>query len=202
MPEIFHDLPVRELDDDEAVGLLEELVEKALPGAAEDDRTTFGLMCALGVGDLRAAGVEYAGICVIAVDGVPCTATVSVTLVDSPDSLGVPGAVREISSGLRRTAADEVSELELPCGSAVLCIGRRESEFPAELTDSSESFTFPTTYIRVWVPLPNGTTVVTEMGTATMTGWDAFSTMFGNIVSSIRLFRADGTPLITSRART
>jgi hypothetical protein len=37
-----------------------------------------------------------------------------------------------------------------------------------------------------------------EMGTPTMEGWGLFSTMFGNTVSSIRLYNANGSALITS----
>ncbi|WP_405931352.1 hypothetical protein [Streptomyces sp. NBC_00827] len=198
MPEIFHDLPIHERDDDEAVRLLEELVDKALQGAEYQDKTAFGVMCALGLGDLVAAGVEYAGVCVTAVGDTPCSATVSVTLVDSPDVEGVAGATREIASSLRRIEAGEVSEIELPCGLAVSCIGTRQEKLPGELTESDESLTFSTAYIRVYVSLPNGTTVVVEMATPNTAAWDLFSTMFGNTVSSIRLFNADGSPLITS----
>ncbi|WP_371599094.1 hypothetical protein [Streptomyces sp. NBC_00564] len=201
MPEIYYDLPIHEADDDEAIRLLEELVDKALPGAGEDEKTQFGVVCALGFDDLLAAGAEYAAIGVTAVDETPCTATVFAALVDSPEvDGGVPGAVREISSSLRRLDAGEVSRIELPCGPAVSYIGARESQFTGELTESGEGFTFPTSFIRVYVPFPNGTTMIMEMSTPTAAGWDTFSTMFGNTVSSIRLFNADGSPLITSGA--
>lgn len=201
MPEIFHDLPIHETDDDEAIRLLEELAEKALPGAGEEDKTRFGVFCALGFDDLLAAGAEYAAICVTAVGETPCTATVFASLVDSPEvDGGVARAVKEISSSLRRVDAGEVSEIELPCGPAVSYIGSREAQLTGELTESGEKLTFPTSYIRVYVPLPNGTTLVMEMATPTEVGWDTFSTMFGNTVSSVRLFAADGTPMITSEA--
>jgi hypothetical protein len=199
MPEIFYDLPIHEKDDDEAIRRLEELTDKALPGAGEDDKTRFGVICALGFDDLLAAGAEYAAICVTAVDETPCTATVYASLVDSPEAKGgVAGVVKEISSSLRRINAGEVSEIELPCGVAVSYIGSRESKVIGELTESGENLTFPTSYIRVYVPLPNGTTLVMELSTPTGAGWDAFSMMFGNTVSSIRLFTADGSPVITS----
>ncbi|WP_409470348.1 hypothetical protein [Streptomyces sp. HC307] len=198
MPEVFHDIPIHEEDDDKAVELLGELADKVLPGAPEEEKTKFAVMCALGVDDLLAAGAEFAGICLTAVDGNPCTATVFVSLVDSPEVEGVPAAVKAIWASLRRIEVGEVSRIQLPCGPAVSCIGTRESKLTGDLTESGEALVFPTAYIRVYVPLPNGTTVVTEMGTPTMDGWDVFSTMFGNIVSSIRLFEADGTPLVTS----
>ncbi|MFB7247698.1 hypothetical protein CW362_05890 [Streptomyces populi] len=198
VPEVFHDLPLQETDDDEAVRLLEELVENALPGAAEDERTRFGLICALGVDDLRATGTEYAAVCLTAVDDTVCSATMSATLVDSPDARGVRGAVEAIASSLAGIEVAEVSEIELPCGPGVSCIGTRQEKLPASLTEAGENLGFPVAYIRVYVPLPNDTTVVMEMSTPTMTGWDAFSTMFGNVVSSIRLFNADGSALITS----
>ncbi|BET48414.1 hypothetical protein ACIQVF_34025 [Streptomyces tendae] len=202
MPEIFHDIPIQETDDDEAVRLLGELVEKALPGAGQEAQTALAVTCALGVDDLLAAGAQYAGLCVTAVDDTPCTATVYAALVDSPEASDVGDAVKSIAADLRKFGDAEVSEIELPCGSAVSYIGSREDKLVAELTDSGEELTFPNWYIRVYVPLPNGTSLMMEMSTPTMAGWDVFSTMFGNTVSSIRLFRADGTPLITSAAAT
>ncbi|MFF4760602.1 hypothetical protein [Streptomyces sp. NPDC001292] len=198
VPEIFHDLPVRETDDEKAVELLEELVERCLPGVGEDGKTQFGVMCALCVDALLAAGAEYAAICVTAVDEVPCTATFYASLLDSSDAGNVQGMLKAFVSALRRTGMDEVAEIELPCGAAVSCIGTREESIPGDLMESGESLTYPTSYIRVYVPLPNGTSLVMEMATPTMAGWDIFSTIFGNLVSSIRLFHADGSPLITS----
>ncbi|MFE9311320.1 hypothetical protein ACFYM5_27255 [Streptomyces sp. NPDC006706] len=198
VPEIFRDLPVREADAERAVDLLEELVEKCLPGVGEEGKTQFGVMCALCVDALLAAGAEYAAICVSAVDEMPCTATVYASLIDGPDAGNIRGMVEAIMSDLRRTGMDEVSEIELPCGAAVSCIGTREEHIPGELVESGEGLTYPTSYIRIYVPLPNGATLVMEMATPTTAGWDIFSTIFGNVVSSIRLFHADGSPLITS----
>ncbi|MCX2927356.1 hypothetical protein [Streptomyces sp. NEAU-W12] len=202
MPEIFHDIPIHAADDDEAVRLLGELVEKALPGAGEEAQTALAVMCALGVDELLAAGAEYAGICVTAIDEAPCTATVFAALLDSPEAADASDAAKAITASLRRLDDGEVSRIELPCGSAVSYIGTRDEKVIGELTDSGEGFTFPTSYIRVYVPLPHGTTLLMEMSTPTMPGWEMFSTMFGNIVSSIRLFHTDGSPLITSVAGT
>ncbi|MFF4401405.1 hypothetical protein [Streptomyces sp. NPDC001480] len=200
MPEVFHDLPIHETDD-EAVRLLDELADKALPEAGEDDKTRLGLVCALTVGDLQAMGAGYASICLTAVEGAPCTATVLVSLINSPEvEGGVRSAAKAIASSLRRAGAGEIAEVELPCGWAVSCIGARDAQLAGDLTETGESLTFPTWYVRVYVPLPNGTTVTMEMATPTPAGWEAFSTMFGNTVSSIRLFHADGSPLITSEA--
>jgi hypothetical protein len=198
MPELFYDLPLHEKDDDEAIRLMEELVDKALSGASEDDKTRFAVICALGFDELHAAGAEYAALGVIAVENAPCTATVFATLVDAPDVDGIPAQVKALAHSLRQADTNEVSELELPCGAAVSCIGTRESKLIGDLIETGESIVFPTWFIRVYVPLPNGTIVVMELSTPTLVGWDTFSTMFGNVVSSIRLFTADGSPLITS----
>jgi hypothetical protein len=201
VPEIFHDIPIQEEDDDRAVQLLGELAEKALPGAPQEEQTKLAVMCALSVDGLSAAGAEYAAICVTAVENVPCTATLFVSLADGPDTDGVRNTVNKILSSLGGVGVGEISLIELPCGPAVSCIGIREEKLVGELTESGEGFAFPTAYIRVYVPLPNGTVVVMEMSTPSMDGWDVFSTMFGNVVSSIRLFNADGSPLITSEVR-
>ncbi|MFD5218398.1 hypothetical protein [Streptomyces tendae] len=198
LPEIFHEMPVNVQDDDTAVQLLEELADKALPGADYDEKTKFAVMCALAVGDLPAVGVEYAAVCLTVSDEIPCIATFFVSLMNSPEAVGATTLVKEISSGLRLAKMGDVSVIELPCGAAVACIGNRDAEISGELLDGEEGVTLPTSYIQVYVPLPNETTVLMEISTPTMPGWEVFSTMFGNIVSSIRLFKADGSPLITS----
>lgn len=198
MPENFHDIPIDATDDEDAVHRLGELVEKALPGAGEEAQTALAVTCALGVDELLAAGAEYAGICVTAVDGAACTATVFASLIDSPESDSLRGTVKVIAAELRRLGEGEVSRIELPCGWAVSHVGSRDVKVLGELTETGEDFIFSTPFIRVYVPLPNGSTLVMEMSTPTTPGWDMFSTIFGNIVSSIRLFRVDGTPLITS----
>ncbi|MER6677112.1 hypothetical protein [Streptomyces sp. NPDC000983] len=198
MPELFHDLPIDAGDDDETIRRLEELAAAALPGAGEEDRTRFAMICALGFDELRAFGAEYAAIGVIAVENTPCTGTVFATLMDSPDCDGISAQVKAIVSSLREMSNHEVSELELPCGAAVSHIGTRDQRLVGDFTETGEDLLFSTSFIRVYVPLPNGTTLTMELSTPTMVGWDTFSTMFGNIVSSIRLFSAEGTPLITS----
>ncbi|MFE6162680.1 hypothetical protein ACFQ7F_27615 [Streptomyces sp. NPDC056486] len=195
MPEIFHDLPLHEEDEDEGARLLEELAAKALPGAEDEDLLKLAVICALGIDDLLDAGAEYAAIAVGAVGDDPCSATVFASLIDSPEDEDAD-ALAAIASSLRRADAGEVTEIVLPCGPAVSCVGTRIDKVTGELTESPDGIRIPTSFIRVHVPLPNGTTLVMELGTPTQVGWDEFSTMFGNIVSSIRLYEADGEPLI------
>ncbi|MFF1696707.1 hypothetical protein ACFVXC_24370 [Streptomyces sp. NPDC058257] len=195
MPEIFHDIPLHTEDEDEAVRLLEELAQKALPGAEVEDWLKLAVVVALGMDDLLASGAEYAGLCVSAVGEAPCSATVYAALTDSPEG-DDRDPIAAIASSLRREDAGEVTEIQLPCGPAVSCVGTRDDKVTGELTEDPQGLTLPTSFIRVYVPLPNDTTLVMEMSTPTPAGWDPFATMFGNIVSSIRLFEADGEPLI------
>ncbi|GGV31130.1 hypothetical protein GCM10010277_14590 [Streptomyces longisporoflavus] len=195
MPEIFHDIPIHVEDEDEAVRLIEELAQKALPGTEVEEWLKFAVICALGMDDLLAAGAEFAAVCVGAVDETPCTATVYAALTDSPEG-DDQDPIAAIASSLRREDMGEVTEIQLPCGPAVSCTGTREDKVTGELTEDPQGLALPTSFIRVYVPLPNGTTLVMEMSTPTPAGWDPFATMFGNIVSSIRLFEADGEPLI------
>lgn len=195
MPEIFHDIPLHEEDEDEAVRLIEELAQKALPGAEVEDWLKLAVVVALGMDDLLASGAEYASIGVSAVGEEPCTATVYAALTDSPEG-DDRDPIAAIASSLRREDVGEVTEIQLPCGPAVSCVGTRDEKVTGELTEDPRGLTLPTSFIRVYVPLPNDTTLVMEMSTPTPAGWDPFATMFGNIVSSIRLYEADGEPLI------
>ncbi|MEU9209054.1 hypothetical protein AB0D27_14145 [Streptomyces sp. NPDC048415] len=182
-------------DLDTTAEQLMELALGALPEADFEVQLQWAVMCAAHYDSFVEAGVQYAGFVLTEVDGARCTATVTVSMIDL-DSRAGSNAVGFIGSSMRHLGIGQVSEIQLPCGPAVSCIGNRKGSLDGSLTASGKDETVWTSFIQVQVPLTNGTALVLEMGTPTPDGWDVFSAMFAGVVKSLRLFDADGEPLV------
>ncbi|PTH88296.1 hypothetical protein C9J60_15765 [Streptomyces sp. A244] len=195
MPEGFLELPF-EADDLEELGKqLLELAEQALPGADEEVQVQYATMCVAHYDEFIEAGVQYAGFVTTEVDGVRCTATVNVSLLDLDERAG-SSPVGFIATTMRHLELGQVGEVQLPCGPAVTCVGNRSSSIDGSLTQSGQDESIWTSFIQVQIPLANGTVLMLEMGTPTVEGWDVFSAMFAGIVKSVRFFDNDGAPLV------
>ncbi|MGW0628163.1 hypothetical protein [Streptomyces sp. NPDC002758] len=195
MPEGFLELPFEADDLDELADKLVELSKQALPGADEEVQLQWAAMCAAHYDEFIEAGVQYAGIVTTEVDGVRCTATVNVSLMDLDERVGSDPA-GFIASTMRHLELGQIGEVQLPCGPAVTCVGNRSASVDGSLTQSGQDEPFWTSFIQVQVPLNNGTVLLLEMGTPTVAGWDVFSSMFAGIVKSVRFFDAQGAPLV------
>ncbi|MEV5757610.1 hypothetical protein AB0L61_12690 [Streptomyces tendae] len=195
MPEGFLELPFEADDLDELAERIVELARRALPGADEGVHRQWAAMCAANYDDFIEAGVQYAGFVTTEVDGVRCTATVNVSIMDLDDRAG-SNPTGFIASTLRHLELGQIEEVALPCGPAVLCVGNRSADVDGSLTQSGRPEPIWTSFIRVHVPLVNGTVLVLEMGTPTVEGWDVFSAMFAGVTKSVRLFDDHGAPLV------
>ncbi|MDG9708054.1 hypothetical protein [Streptomyces sp. DH10] len=195
MPEGFLELPF-EADDLEELGeQLVELAKQALPGADEEVQVQYAAMCVAHYDEFIEAGVQYAGFVTTEVDGVRCTATVNVSLLDLDERAG-SNPVGFIATTMRHLELGQIGEVQLPCGPAVTCVGNRPSSVDGSLTQSGQDESIWTSFIQVQIPLTNGTVLLLEMGTPTVEGWDVFSSMFAGIVKSVRFFDSDGAPLV------
>ncbi|WDV53689.1 hypothetical protein PV963_26680 [Streptomyces coeruleorubidus] len=195
MPEGFLELPF-EADDLEELGKqLLELAKQALPGADEEVQVQYAAMCVAHYDEFIEAGVQYAGFVTTEVDGVRCTATVNVSLLDLDERAG-SNPVGFIATTMRHLELGQIGEVQLPCGPAVTCVGNRSSSIDGSLTQSGQDESIWTSFIQVQIPLTNGTVLLLEMGTSTVEGWDVFSAMFAGIVKSVRFFDSDGAPLV------
>ncbi|MGC0205480.1 hypothetical protein [Streptomyces levis] len=195
MPEGFLELPFEAEDLDELAGQLLELAKHALPGATEDVQAQYAAMCAAHYDEFIEAGVQYAGFVTTKVDDVRCTATVYVSLLDLDGRAG-DNPAGFIATTMQNLELGQIEEVKLPCGPAVTCVGNRPTNIDGSLTQSGQNESIWTSFIQVQIPLTNGTVLVLEMGTPTVEGWDVFSSMFAGIVKSVRLFDADGAPLV------
>ncbi|MGX1155363.1 hypothetical protein RKD39_002941 [Streptomyces albogriseolus] len=195
MPEGFFELPFEADDLDELADQLVALAKQALPGADEEVQLQYAAMCAAHYDEFIEAGVQYAGFVNTEVDGVRCTATVNVSLMDLDERAGRNPA-GFLATTMRHLGLGQVDEVQLPCGPAVTCVGNRASNVDGVLTQSGQDEQIWTSFIQVQIPLSNGTVLVLEMGTPTVEGWDVFSAMFAGIVKSVRLFDDSGGPLV------
>ncbi|MEV0257660.1 hypothetical protein AB0H82_25805 [Streptomyces sp. NPDC050732] len=195
MPEGFLELPFEADDLDELIHKLLELARRALPGGSEEVQQEWAAMCGAHYDEFVEAGIQYAGFVVTEVDGVRCTATVNVSLLDLDEQAGAKPA-GFIATTLRHLEIGQVDEVQLPCGPAVTCIGTRQADVDGSLTESGKDEAIWTSFIQVQIPLSNQTVLVLEMGTPTAEGWDTFSAMFAGVVKSVRFFDEQGSPLV------
>lgn len=195
MPEGFFEIPMDAEDLDQTAEQLVELAVKVMPDADFDVQLQWAVMIAAQYDSFVEAGVQYAGFCMTEVDGTRCTATVSVSMTDL-DSRAGANPVGFLGSTMRHLGIGQVSEIELPCGPAVSCIGTRKASLDGSLTASGQAEPVLTSFIQVQIPLNNGTILVMEMGTPTPEGWNVFSSMFAGVVKSVRLFNEAGKPVV------
>lgn len=199
MPEGFFELPFEAEDLDDLAEKLVELGQEVLPNTNAEIQVQWAAMMAASYDDFAEAGVQYAGFVITEVEGVRCTSTVTVSLMEldagGGGSLGsIP--VSELARALRALDSGTVTEVALPCGPAVSCVGTRKAMVDGALTGSGVAEPVYTSFIQVQVPLTNGLVVVLEMGTPTPEGWDVFSSMFAGVVKSLRFFDSDSTLLV------
>ncbi|MFF2845668.1 hypothetical protein ACFVT5_04980 [Streptomyces sp. NPDC058001] len=194
MPEGFFELPLDVETIEELGDQLLDLAARVLSEADFELQAQWAAMCAASYDFLVDAGVQYAGFVITEVDEVRCTANVQISLMDLPPQ-AAPDPVGILASALRDLDTGEVTEVRLPCGPAVTCVGARQATVDGSLSESGSDEPFWTSFIQVQVPLPNATVVVLEMTTPTQEGWDVFSSMFAGIVKSLRLYDVEGAPV-------
>ncbi|RSS06362.1 hypothetical protein EF913_04355 [Streptomyces sp. WAC04189] len=195
MPEGMFEFPVDAEDLDETAERLVELARTVMPEASFEMQLEWALMVAAHYDSFIEAGVQYSGFVITDVEGARCTATVTVCLSDLDESAGLR-PVGFIGSAMRHLDIGQVSEIELPCGPAVSCIGTRKADLDGSLTLSGQGEPVWTSFIQVQVPLGNGTLLTLEMSTPNREGWDVFSSMFAGVVKSVRFFDDAGNPMV------
>ncbi|MEV7321785.1 hypothetical protein [Streptomyces sp. NPDC093970] len=197
MPEGFFEIPMDAETLDETAEQLVELARAVMPEATFEVQLEWAVMVAAHYDSFAEAGIQYSGFVLTEVDGAQCTATVTVSMIDLDERAG-RRPVAFLGSTMRHLDMGQVSEIELPCGPAVSCIGTRKGSLPGSLTASGADEPVVTSFIQVQIPFDNGTVLILEMGTPTPQAWDVFSAMFAGVVKSVRLFDESGKPMVMS----
>jgi hypothetical protein len=195
MPEGFFEIPMDSEDLDETAERLIELAQAVMPEATFEVQLQWAVMVAAHYDSFVEAGIQYSGFVLTEVENERCTATVTVSMIDLDERAGADPA-GFLGSTMRHLGIGQVSEIRLPCGPAVSCIGSRKGSLPGSLTASGEDESLVTSFIQIQIPLNNGTALVLEMGTPTPKAWDVFSSMFAGVVKSVRLFNESGKPVV------
>jgi hypothetical protein len=195
MPEGFFEIPMDAEDLDTTAEQLIQLAAEVMPEATFEVQLEWAVMVAAHYDSFIEVGIQYSGFVLTEVEGVRCTATVTVSMIDLDERAGA-NPVGFLGSAMRHLGIGQVSEIELPCGPAVSCIGTRKASLDGNLTASGAEEPVVTSFIQVQIPLNNGTALVMEMGTPTQEGWDVFSSMFAGVVKSVRLFNEAGKSIV------
>lgn len=116
MPPFFHELPVDAENVDEAGDRLGELVTTILAEGSEDDQITMFALYLQITAQLAEAGAEYAGFCLLDMEGRRSTATVAVYRM-ALEKITAGEALSEAYSALSRAYPDDdVQVSTLPSG--------------------------------------------------------------------------------------
>ncbi|MER5783358.1 hypothetical protein ABT104_16795 [Streptomyces mobaraensis] len=185
-PPFFHPLPLDAEGPDEAADRLHALAEELLPTATDEERARLCLAYGSLLGDLAAAGAEYAGFCALEMDGRPSTA--SLALYRMPMEEIPPSEFCAATEYALRSAypEDDVRIVDLPCGQAVVRIGDETFQVPPGVSGGAEPLEMLRGLIQVYVPLPSGVeSVVLELGTPAMEDWDFYSELFAAITQTL-----------------
>ncbi|MFI6013105.1 hypothetical protein ACIBAG_30540 [Streptomyces sp. NPDC051243] len=190
MPPFFHELPVDAVEVDEAGDRLGELVTTILANGSQDDQIMMFVLYLEITAQLQEAGAEYAGFCLMDMDGRPSTASVAVYRMPLENTTA-DDVLSETLSTLRRAYPDDDVQISaLPAGrgdsQAVVRIGSAPFTLSAEASPTGEPLEVPRGQIQVYIPLPGDTDMlVFELSTPCMEDWDLYSELFATIVRTL-----------------
>lgn len=190
MPPFFRELPVDAEDVDEAGERLGELVRTVLAQGSEDDQITMFALYLQITAQLADLGAEYAGFCLLDMDGRPSTATVAVYRMPLDDTTAGEALAQAFSALRRAYPDDDVQISSLPAGrgdtQAVVRIGDAPFTLAPEASPSGEPLTVVRGQIQVYIPLPNDRDMlVFELSTPCMQDWDLYSELFATIIRTL-----------------
>lgn len=207
MPPFFHELPVHAEDIDEAGERLGELVRTILAQGSEEDQITMFVLYLQITAQLQEAGAEYAGFCLMDMDGRPSTATVAVYRMPLENDTAGEVLTETLTTLQRAYPDDDVRISSLPSGNgdsqAVVRIGDAPFTLAAEVSPTGQPIDVPRGQIQVYIPLPNDADMlVFELSTPCMQDWDLYSELFATIVRTLDWATEEEAELAAALSRT
>jgi hypothetical protein len=183
MPPFMHELPVDANDSDDAARRLKDIAVAVLPNRGEEDQYTFALQLGNQLEPMKAAGVTYAGLCFLEVNGEPTTSTITVSQVahGQDEATLLPTIEKTLSLRYRH---DEIQQSTLPCGRCITRIGPAPFQF--EDVRTGETQRVERTLLQVYLPLPDtGEMMIFELSVPSAEGWDLHSDLFAEILKTV-----------------
>ncbi|MEU4118014.1 hypothetical protein AB0F71_26415 [Kitasatospora sp. NPDC028055] len=179
----------------ELTGHLAEVAEELFSATGPEPRRDFAVITATLTDLLQDAGVRYAGVCALEVDGRASEATLVISLARHP--LPITALATELAT-VRRHA--EVWTVLLPAGPAAVLVEGRTVPVPGALAADGQRRWVVTSAVQAFVPLPDGGTVLcAQLSTARPEDWELYTEAFAELLKSIQ-FGWDGESLRTPAA--
>ncbi|MFI9155963.1 hypothetical protein [Kitasatospora aureofaciens] len=179
----------------ELTGHLAEVAEELFSATGPEPRRDFAVISATLTDLVQDAGVRYAGVCALEVDGRATDATLVISLARHP--LPITAFATELAT-VRRHA--EVWTVLLPAGPAAVLVEGRTVPVPGPLAADGQRRWVVTSVVQAFVPLPDGGTVLcAQLSTARPEDWELYTEAFAELLKSIQ-FGWDGVPLTAAVA--
>ncbi|MFJ8046221.1 hypothetical protein ACIRBX_37510 [Kitasatospora sp. NPDC096147] len=186
---VFHPLVARGSRADRA-GHLAEVAEELYAGGGAQERLEWSVLTGLLTQPAAAAGVVFAGLAALEVDGRPSRASLVV-------SLGRSGRqITELSAELADSRQQaEVWTVLLPAGPAAVLVETRIATVPQLLLPVGQAADEPdapdntvSSVVEAFLPLPDGVSVLTlQLGTAHPEDFGLYTTAFAEVLASVQL---------------
>ncbi|MFD8702599.1 hypothetical protein ACFV1W_08275 [Kitasatospora sp. NPDC059648] len=179
----------------ELTGHLAEVAEELFSATGPEPRRDFAVIAATLTDLVQDAGVRYAGVCALEVDGRASEATLVISLARHP--LPITAFATELAT-VRRHA--EVWTVLLPAGPAAVLVEGRTVPVPGPLAADGQRRWLVTSAVQAFVPLPDGGSVLcAQLSTARPEDWEMYTEAFAELLKSIQ-FGWDGVPLTAAAA--
>ncbi|MFJ9770921.1 hypothetical protein ACIRVF_06735 [Kitasatospora sp. NPDC101157] len=179
----------------ELTGHLAEVAEELFSATGPEPRRDFAVIAATLTDLVQDAGVRYAGVCALEVDGRASEAALVISLARHP--LPITAFATELAT-VRRHA--EVWTVLLPAGPAAVLVEGRTVPVPGPLAADGQRRWVVTSVAQAFVPLPDGGTVLcAQLSTARPEDWELYTEAFAELLRSIQ-FGWDGVPLTAAAA--
>ncbi|MET9615260.1 hypothetical protein [Kitasatospora indigofera] len=186
VPPVFHPLTAPDPGADLAVHLA-EVAEELFSGAGPAERRDFAVLGATLADLTAAAGVSFAGLSALTVDGRPSDASLVVSLSRHA------GPIQVLATELATARPNaEVWTVLLPAGPAAVLVEGRSVPVPGRLAADGLRHWAVSSVVEAFVPLPDGATVLClQLATAHRQDWELYTGVFAELLKSVQ-FAWDG----------
>ncbi len=192
VPPAFHEIPL--IDDvDVLVEELRFLAIEVYPEGSNELWFAYVAMQLQAVEDMLAAGVSYAGFCILDIEGQRSTASVTASLIDSGPQARAVDCKELVAQLAEESPESEVEVVKLAAGEAAVRITPEAVDLPGDMTDSGRPESVTIGKIAVFFPVPGQRQVcLFELSTPCMDDWNLYSELFFNIVNTVEVTGAPG----------
>ncbi|MFF3600581.1 hypothetical protein [Kitasatospora indigofera] len=186
VPPVFHPLTAPDPGADLAVHLA-EVAEELFSGTGPAERRDFAVLGATLADLTAAAGVSFAGLSALTVDGRPSDASLVVSLSRHA------GPIQVLATELATARPNaEVWTVLLPAGPAAVLVEGRSVPVPGRLAADGLRHWAVSSVVEAFVPLPDGSTVLcVQLATAHRQDWELYTGVFAELLKSVQ-FAWDG----------